>query len=101
LSGQANGLKQTLSKFKLKQSAPRLEGLPAGVSPEMLMAIQQFLSNQGMTGGASLPAQAGGITVRSDWSAGSVKKGGSRDSNGSSQPGKPVIALDDRDFGKF
>jgi methyl-accepting chemotaxis protein len=98
LSGQANQLKQTISRFKLRQPSS-VEGLPAGTSPEMLAAFQQFLMSQGM--GAAAPkaeTRAAAPQSAGDWTPQGKRNGSS---NGHHSPGKPVIALDDRDFGKF
>ncbi len=43
LASQANNLKQLLSQFELRQETTA-SGLPAGVTPEMLEAIQRYLS---------------------------------------------------------
>jgi methyl-accepting chemotaxis protein len=100
LSGQAGQLKTTISRFKLKAPSS-LEGMPSGASPEMLAAFQQFMLSQGkaparpapVSRPAPVPAQSAG-----DWTAQGKRNG---NNNGHHNVGKPVIALDDRDFGKF
>ena len=98
LSGQANQVKQTISRFKLKRF-PAAEGLPAAVGTEMLAAFRQFLVSQGQAAGAprdhSRPAPASSATSSGDWTAQGKRNG----ANGHQNPGKPVIALDERDFG--
>ncbi len=103
LNGQANGLKETISKFKLRQAQTNIAGMPAGLTPEIMAAIQQFMASQGKSLNSGAPAKAAPrATVnipKADWSAPGKKNGSS--SNGKTHISKPVIALDDRDFGKF
>ena len=95
LSGQAGQLKQTITRFKLKQAAP--EGLSIGASPEMLAAFQQFMLSQGKAPARSAPEpRPAPVKSAGDWTPQGKRNGG----NGH-HVGKPVIALDDRDFGKF
>ena len=108
LNGQANGLKQTISKFKLVQKSSRADGLPAGISPEMFAAIQQFMANQGKAPSVSAlsprpVAKAPSAKPKEDWTGHTTKNGSgsTHGSNGTSFVSKPVISLDDRDFGKF
>ena len=105
LNGQANGLKETISKFKLQQTKTMVPGMPAGITPEILAAIQQFIANQGKSNVSHTKTNSSikpSPTVpKADWSPG--KKIGSNGTihNGTIHSNKPVIALDDRDFGKF
>ncbi len=99
LSGQATQLKQIIGKFTLRQVS---QAAPAGgFSPEMMAAFQQYMSSQqGRSGAASVSSQVhagnGAKNGQHDWSKG--KKGTEKSSvNGV----KPVISLDDADFGRY
>jgi methyl-accepting chemotaxis protein len=97
LSGQANQLKQTISRFRLRQPSAA-DGLHAAASPEMLAAFQQFMLLQGK--GAGRPAaepRPVPAAPAEDWTPQGKRNG----SNGHHAVGKPVIALDDREFGKY
>jgi methyl-accepting chemotaxis protein len=98
LSGQAGQLKTTISRFKLKQPSAA-DGMPSGASPEMLAAFQQFMLSQGKAPARRAPESAPVLSA-GDWTA-QGKRNGNNGTNGHHHPGKPVIALDDRDFGKF
>ena len=106
LSGQAIGMRETISRFKLKQRTGKSEGLPAGITPEMFAAIQQFMAGQGKAPGAkSKPTAETGSrpptsTPKGDWSPKGMRNV-SNGSSGATYVSKPVIALDDREFGKF
>jgi methyl-accepting chemotaxis protein len=92
LSSQSTQLRELLSKFTLQQNSASLE-LPAGITPEIFAALKAFMAQQGMaTGGATRERQPA-----KDWSAvGSPAKAAK-----TAQASKPVIALDDREFGKY
>jgi methyl-accepting chemotaxis protein len=95
LSSQAEKLKENIAKFSLKRSQPALAGLPAGITPEMFAALQQFMANQGKAFGSPAP-KGGAASPKQDWSP--VGKGKSASAQGSA---KSVISLSDSDFGKF
>jgi methyl-accepting chemotaxis protein len=103
LNGQANGLKETVSKFKLRQAQISIPGMPSGLTPEIMAAIQQFMASQGKPISSSTPvkqsAKAATPAAKSDWSKGT--KNGNHGNGATVHSNKPVIALDDRDFGKF
>lgn len=95
LSTQAEKLKDNIAKFNLKRSQPAIPGLPAGITPEMFAALQQFMASQGKSFAAPAPKNGAG-TAKKDWSpAGKIKTTSGHSSS------KPVIALSDSDFGKF
>ncbi|RPF49937.1 methyl-accepting chemotaxis sensory transducer with Pas/Pac sensor [Thermodesulfitimonas autotrophica] len=90
LSSQALHLQQMLERFKLKKRQElvgALKDLPAGLTPEILAALQKFLRKQG-AGEAATPSR---------------NRSGKRTEAKSAQRVRPesVIALDDREFGKF
>jgi methyl-accepting chemotaxis protein len=102
LSGQSAQLKQTLSRFTLRAADSRMESLPAGLTPEMFAAFQQFMAQQQASGARPTPAKpaasAKPAAPAKDWKASpKLGNGKSFHSNGS----KAVIALDDKEFGKF
>jgi methyl-accepting chemotaxis protein len=98
LSGQADQLRQNIAKFKLQAGGPKTGGLPAGVSPEMMAAIQQYLGMQTRaTEAPKAPVSNAHAPKGADWSMGSARNGATIHSNGK----KPVITLDDREFGKY
>lgn len=90
LSAQATQLVDMLRKFKLKQIGQAAAG--STLSPDMLAAIQQYLSqNGGLPAGLGLPPSS---------------SSGSSDLGSSSQQSfnmgaNDIINLDDDDFGKF
>jgi methyl-accepting chemotaxis protein len=95
LSSQAEKLKENIAKFNLKRSQPAMAGLPAGITPEMFAALQQFMATQGKGFGAPA-AKAGNPAPKQDWSpAGKAKPANAHAS------ARPVISLSDSDFGKF
>jgi len=88
LSSQSNQLKQLLGKFMLKAASD--SALPAGLPPEMLAAIQHYLASQGMGSPARKTA---------DWTPSQGAK--SSDNGKAMKMPKPVISLDDAEFGRF
>lgn len=92
LSSQSAQLRGLLGKFTLQQnSAPK--GLPAGITPEIFAALQAFMAQQ------AKPMSAA-PTVRSPKNADWTPAG---NGHRAKQPAnaKPVIALDDNEFGKY
>ncbi|MEL6346724.1 MAG: methyl-accepting chemotaxis protein, partial [Myxococcota bacterium] len=62
LSGQANLLRELLSGFVIQEPAPA--GMPENISPELLAAIQQYLSQQGTRAPAAPQQQPARRTPR-------------------------------------
>ncbi len=90
LSSQSSQLKQLLGKFVLKAASEA--GMPQGLPPEMMAAIQQYLAAQGM-GGAPRP--------KGDWTPSGSARPSETNHRPSAPRSKPVISLDDADFGRF
>ena len=86
LSGQAGEMRKMIGQFKLRESETSVQGMPEGMTPEMLAALQAYMAEVG-AGGVSLasPApRAAAPTTRTE----AVKP-------------SDIISLDDSDFGKY
>lgn len=106
LSSQALQLKQMLGKFKLRQQRfdPAASGLPPGITPEILEVLRKMLQTQQVQTMAR-PPQAVGKAWDESRGRGVGALEATATSSGHSQKGagrpEEVIALDDREFGKF
>lgn len=88
LSAQATQLVDMLRKFKLKQIGQAAAG--NALSPDMMAAIQQYLSqNGGLPAGLGLPSSSSSSNL------------GSSSPQSFNMGANDVINLDDDDFGKF
>jgi methyl-accepting chemotaxis protein len=102
LSSQALQLKQMLGKFNLRQQKfdPRACGLPSGITPEILEMLRKMLQTQQ---GHSILRQP--LEIGKAWDESGRRGIGALEAAAASQKsaGRPqeIIALDDKEFGKF